>query len=697
MKLIQAKFLNFRILKDVELNFSIDKDKPLTVIRAANESGKTTILSALQWGLFGDAALPNRGKWRLSPIDCKPNAVSEISSEINFSIQNKVGREDEFKLIRIRKEKIKGNEVSIVSSSVSLFKLTGIGADEISHPGAWLKPHLPEELREVFFTDGDRALSFIEGKNKEQSAKVEGAIRSLLGLELIENAVLHVGQVKTEINRNLKDELGLQKELKDIVDRIDHINKEAPNHDNKIDDLNKKIKHFNDIYNEADENLRRALSLGDRDELAKDLVRARDSKNAANKRYEQHTKAQTDLFKNKPLPLALLSKDIDVSFEFLQKLYDDGTIPNSSVPILEDRLKKTTCFCGENIDQNTIEGSTRRKLLHDLVEKSKSQSPQNDLATELYFRARNLISSSKTDFNEEFMSIFKKRQDEIKNAKEYGRAEAEKDAEIKKIPQQDLANMRQIRDDALGQRGLHQSQLGMAHSQRQFDKAELKDLTTRRDKFISADEKGQKALCRFEIADDLEKLLKLSLEQIKDIELTKVSDLMSSIFLEMIGASPEEENQSSIIQKAEINNEFIIVVHGSSGNELNPSLDLNGASRRALTIAFILALTKISGVEAPNVIDTPLGMTSGYVKNSILRLACEYSSQLIMLLTHDEINGCEGVISRYAGKTSTFTNPAHYPKILIHDPSMKDVRVIQCDCNHLSVCSICERRTEGAL
>ena len=62
MKLIQAKFSNFRILKDFELEFSTDPKKPLTVVRAANESGKTTLLYALQWGLFGDLALPNRGK-----------------------------------------------------------------------------------------------------------------------------------------------------------------------------------------------------------------------------------------------------------------------------------------------------------------------------------------------------------------------------------------------------------------------------------------------------------------------------------------------------------------------------------------------------------------------------------------------------------------------------------------------------------
>ena len=238
-------------------------------------------------------------------------------------------------------------------------------------------------------------------------------------------------------------------------------------------------------------------------------------------------------------------------------------------------------------------------------------------------------------------------------------------------------------------------QLGIKITEERRTREDLAAAEKSRDKLMAADERGQKLLCEFNVATDLELLLKESLAQIKDVELRKVSDLMNTIFLEMIGAADPEENQSSIIQRTEINDDFIIVVHGNSGNELNPSQDLNGASRRALTIAFILALTKVSGVVAPNVIDTPLGMTSGYVKNSILKLSCENSSQLIMLLTHDEISGCEDVISRFAGNMSTFTNPAHYPKILLNKPNVNDVRVIQCDCDHKSSCSVCERRTQG--
>ena len=59
MKLLRARFSNFRLLRNIELDFRLlAGDKKLIVLRAENESGKTTILNGLQWGLFGDDAIP---------------------------------------------------------------------------------------------------------------------------------------------------------------------------------------------------------------------------------------------------------------------------------------------------------------------------------------------------------------------------------------------------------------------------------------------------------------------------------------------------------------------------------------------------------------------------------------------------------------------------------------------------------------
>ena len=222
-------------------------------------------------------------------------------------------------------------------------------------------------------------------------------------------------------------------------------------------------------------------------------------------------------------------------------------------------------------------------------------------------------------------------------------------------------------------------------------RSERKRLESKRDHLLRLEKKGFRILAERDVIHDVMSVLESAYHKITVGELTKVSRLMNELFLEMIGSDPE---QGSIIQKAMINSDFDIIVLGPNQKHLDPDRDLNGASRRALTLAFILALTKVSEVTAPNVIDTPLGMTSGYVKRAIMRTGIRESAQLILFLTHDEILGCEDIIDENAGVVITLTNPAHYPRILVNKPRSEGRMIVSCACDHRSHCSTCERRRD---
>ena len=216
--------------------------------------------------------------------------------------------------------------------------------------------------------------------------------------------------------------------------------------------------------------------------------------------------------------------------------------------------------------------------------------------------------------------------------------------------------------------------------------------TKHRDRLLRNQEKGAQILAELNVTQDVINVLQASFQSITSEELEKVSTAMNALFLEMIGADPE---QGAIIQKAWISDSFDIIVFGPNNRTLNPDRDLNGASRRALTLAFILALTKVSEVEAPNAIDTPLGMMSGYVKRSVLKTAIRESSQLILFLTRSEIADCEGILDDTAGRVITLTNPAHFPRILENDPGISERMVLRCDCNHRQECDLCRRRVDA--
>ena len=63
MKLIRAEFENFRLLRDPRIGFF---DRQIEKINGhpsgKMDTGKTTILNAIQWALYGYEALPEKGK-----------------------------------------------------------------------------------------------------------------------------------------------------------------------------------------------------------------------------------------------------------------------------------------------------------------------------------------------------------------------------------------------------------------------------------------------------------------------------------------------------------------------------------------------------------------------------------------------------------------------------------------------------------
>ena len=263
--------------------------------------------------------------------------------------------------------------------------------------------------------------------------------------------------------------------------------------------------------------------------------------------------------------------------------------------------------------------------------------------------------------------------------------------QLDSIPDVDLQGLRSVQREYKNQRDRFNADWTRDETRLEGLKKERSNLVSERDNLLRQQKKGARVLARLEVASDVESVLKNSYDQMTNEELNKVSELMNTIFLEMIGADPEH---GAIIQKAEISNDFDILVYGPNDRSLNPDRDLNGASRRALTLAFILALTKVSEVEAPNVIDTPLGMMSGYVKRSVLKTTIRESSQLVLFLTRAEIADCEEILDAEAGRVITLTNPAHYPRMLVNNPQVKARKVLRCDCNHREECRLCQRQVD---
>lgn len=689
MKLLRVRIENFRLLKEVELDFSTDTDRNLSIIRAANESGKTTLLTALQWGLFDDAALPNGGRnFRYSPLDASSGERKrvDVSVELDFEVGDST-----YRLIRSVTETVKGGDYEKGSTDVELFQLKQSGFNPMPNADAHIRPLLPKELHEIFFTDGDRALSFIEGDENDQMDRVKEAIRSLLGLGVMKEALNHVDQVRRDLTRKGGRESRNQDELREVSESLVSLQEEIPMLEERLNSAKKARQRLDSLEREADRGLSDALRKGNREELEKQRQAARRGREAAKKDEVQATRDHADLFKSEFLGKHLLAEPLKKTKEILDGLHRQGKIPNQTIPVLEDRLNQPTCICGEHLDPSEQDGQKRRKHIQHLIDESRNSDKIQEKVTELFYTAQDLLRPIEgSPWIDKYNSTLARRERAHRQARELGEAESDVEAKIDDLRDVDTRQLRQSRDhyrDQSKQKQAEEVRLTHTLTTKRRD-AKLAEAAQK--KLLEQDEKGRELNAELDVARDLQGVLTDALGTMRTRELKKVSEHMNTVFLEMIGA---DISLRSIITRAEITEDFRIVVFGRFEQPLDPSQDLNGASRRALTLAFILALTKVSEVEAPNVIDTPLGMTSGYVKTSILKIATQQSSQLILFLTHDEIKGCEEILDRYAGRVHTMTNPAHYPTILVNDPGVEDIRVLLCTCNHREDCEICKRRS----
>ena len=705
MKLLRAQFKNFRLLRDLEVSFSKDTERTLTVFRAENETGKTTMLTALQWALYDELALPSKGHYRLHPIDWTEDEGCrvDIEVEVDFDITRhnptrSVGPRETKQTYRIKRsasEEITGTESTRSASTVNLFRLSETGASEVDNPDVFITNELPAELREIFFTDGDRALSFIEADvtTSTKRDRVQRAIKSLLGLGVIDSCSRHVSQVAKDVNRKVR------KEARDAdTDRvaldIDKATSGIEEWKKKEQDAKEQHESFELKLRDIGKEIETVLKRGDQEELATQLASTSNQIKQATDLIKALEKRHSALFKSKTIAGDLLGAIIAEAENQLNDLAQRNEIPSGTVPVLEDCLNKGLCVCGDSLDESDPESAHKRNHIRHIIDKTKESDEHKKILTALFFRSKGWISEI-TDGNrswiDEYAEVFNECDKAECQRDSLSKRSKELEIKLDRLKGSDIQELREtcryykqqqerFRDDFI------RAEVELRRLESQKTTAEAL-----RNELLKHQKKARRVIADLEVTKDIEDILKNAYQRIQTEELHKVSNRMNELFIDMIGADPE---LGSIIKRAEISREFDILVYGPEDRMLNPDRDLNGASRRALTIAFILALTRVSEVEAPNTIDTPLGMMSGFVKRSVLRTAIEQSSQLILFLTRDEIKGCETIIDEYAGQVITLTNPAHFPRMLIHKPPILHANILRCGCDHRSECKICERQQD---
>ena len=153
MRLLRAHIENFRCLRDISLEFSTDRNRNVTLIRADNGNGKTMLCTALEWGLYGDAALAETGY--------PPASADSVACD--YEVPLALGATHRYRIVRSASGAIRGD--------VQLFSLLPAGPVPIEDPESLIRTHFPEDRRQILFLNDTRCATFTEpGTNAVQAA-----------------------------------------------------------------------------------------------------------------------------------------------------------------------------------------------------------------------------------------------------------------------------------------------------------------------------------------------------------------------------------------------------------------------------------------------------------------------------------------------------------------------------------------------
>ena len=360
MKLISITLCNFRQFygKTPEIKLACGRQNT-TVIHGNNGAGKTALMNAFTWVLYEKFSAAFAAVDQL--VNKRALAEAEIGkgvacwAEIIFEHDNK--RYQVKRLCRAYK-----SENIVEHTKSELFMQ--VAGDE----GRWMPPFqhpddiigriLPESLHQYFFFDGERIEQIVRHDKK---AEIAEATKELLGVEVLNRSVRHLGEAKKSLETDLK-QIG-NAETKQLLKDKQKLEQEVDQLSTRQVEIEQELENQGELRKAVNSNL---LELSG----ARDLQKLRDELEMQQDLFKQQIVQATDALKR---AISLRGYGVfllDAAAEFkviVGKLRDKGELLSGiQQPFLEELLAREQCICGAEL----TEGSESRQNVSNWMDKA---------------------------------------------------------------------------------------------------------------------------------------------------------------------------------------------------------------------------------------------------------------------------------------------------------------------------------------
>ncbi|HEY3821773.1 MAG TPA: AAA family ATPase [Polyangiaceae bacterium] len=344
MRLQELRITNFRQFHGQQEVTFASGAKNITVIHGYNGSGKTALLNAFVWCLYGrvtdDLEAPDRllNEAAASELKAAEDGLVEVrlrfvAGGLTYTAQRQV----------VYRKDPSGALVPASDPGLSLWRVGESGAQEkVANAQNVIDQILPQRLYPFFFFNGERVESIA---SPDAYNDVEEGIKTLLDVEIYERSVRHLReQVVTELSRDLR-QFGSDEATK-LDDRLNALMAQETQVREKLTLERQNFASVEKELEDIDQALHRLEAVRELQSRRRELEVRR---NAATVRVEDiRGQRARQMSKNGFLAFAApVLEDID---ERVRDARQKGELPAKVKPqFVDDLLGKGTCVCGRPI------------------------------------------------------------------------------------------------------------------------------------------------------------------------------------------------------------------------------------------------------------------------------------------------------------------------------------------------------------
>jgi DNA sulfur modification protein DndD len=648
-KLILKNFRQFR--GEQEIVFSNLKAKNVTLVHAENGFGKTALLNALLWCLYGHEGLtPDLAKKESiihEGVAARAANPEDAEASVTLLFSHKT-EDDTEKYTLTRSLTLAQQRVDSTKTSVSLEVLRNGETFPERLAQAKIQSIVPDGISSLLFFNGER----IEHLAMEDSAeRVADAIQQMLGLKLLRTAIEDLshqnvrGKLRTELKECTSDEKAALIEQQEQIDQkiTDQTNKKALAQKN-LEATDGEIAVVN-----ASLDKNRAAH-----ELQTQRTQLEQQKTQLSDRLQGLTKKLGQLIAEDGYTL-FAGDLVKRGKEIVQQLRSEGKIPAKVLnSFLEDLLAQHKCICTRHLE----DGSEERKAVEALLTIAGDQHFNNAVGAldNAIGVIESLIQRTQQSLQETNRDRLKIKEDltVIENTIEaiHQKLGAKDDEEVHKLEQRRDA-LRIQHDQYVGDVARAESKLQELAQERECNLREIQRL---KDNEAGA-QRAQRRLDTVEASIALlEKMLRYETEDLRPVLNQEIDQHFRKIIDRGYWVELSPDFKLTIKKTLDL--------EGVEGTALERDVALSTGQRQILSLVFVASLVALarkradiptilkglSGAEYPMVMDSPFGQLGVMFREGVAKWVPDLAPQVVIFVSSTQYEGAVAKVLRQSNR-----------------------------------------------